>query len=174
MADAGETLRARIAAGPLALAELWPWLDAIARALDYAHLQKVIHHDVNPGNMARDDAGVVRLLDFGTTADMVAGTDTIGGVTEVASAAVGFHPGFVATELLVAQRARKGTDQYSLAAVGLAALAGVADGRVQWTAPALPLGPAQRAVFAKALALSPRDRFATCGAFVGALRRAKG
>ena len=173
VADCGETLRARITAGPLALGEVLAWLDAVAKALDYAHGQKVIHHDVNTGNIARDRRGHVRLLDFGTTANMMRATNSIGASTEVATTAVGYHPGFVAPELLYGRPARKGTDQYSLATVALAALAGAPHGSVALQDPRLRLTPAQRAVLGKALELSPRDRFKTCGAFVGALRRAK-
>lgn len=173
VADCGETLRARVAAGALSFVELLSWLDPIAKALDYAHGQKVIHHDVNTGNIARNGRGHVRLLDFGTTADMMTGVNTVGATTEVATTAVGFHRGFVAPELLIGQPARKGSDQYSLAAVGLAALVGAPDGGVSLADAAGLLSTAQRAVVQKALSLSPRDRFATCGAFVGTLRRAR-
>ncbi len=175
VADCGQTLRDHLRQrGALALTDALAWAAPIAKALDYAHSQQVIHHDVNTGNIARDGLGHVRLLDFGTTADMKKGINTVGLTTEVATTAVGYHPGFVAPELVVGQPARKGTDQYSLAAVVLAALAGAPDGSVAYTDSRLSLSSAQSAVLQKAQSMSPRDRFPTCGAFVDALRRAKG
>lgn len=59
-------------------------------------------------------------------------------------------------------------------AAGLAALAGAPDGSIALGVPRAALSTAQRVVFDKAVSLSPRSRFPTCGAFVDALRRAKG
>ncbi len=172
VADGGETLHARLVRGPVPLAELWPWLDAAAQALDYAHGAGVMHHDVSPANLVRDAAGHVRLIDFGTTARLVAGVNTVGAPTGRASAAVGFHPGFVAPEIAYERAGRRSSDQFSLAAVLLAGLAGAPQGGVRLRDPRVALSAKQAAVVGKALALSPRDRFVTCGAFVGALRRA--
>ncbi len=60
----GETLAARIARGPIPLAEALPMAIAIADALDKAHKQGVIHRDLKPANVMLTKAGP-KLLDFG-------------------------------------------------------------------------------------------------------------
>ncbi len=41
------------------------WIRDIARGLDYAHAQGVVHRDVKPQNIMIDDEGLARLTDFG-------------------------------------------------------------------------------------------------------------
>jgi len=60
----GETLAARIARGPLPLAEALKVGVAIADALDKAHRKGVTHRDLKPGNVMLT-AGGAKLLDFG-------------------------------------------------------------------------------------------------------------
>ena len=61
----GETLRARIARGPL------PWREAldiardIAKGLAAAHSRNVVHRDLKPENVFLATNGLVKLLDFG-------------------------------------------------------------------------------------------------------------
>ena len=60
----GETLAARIARGPVALAEAVSIAIAIASALDRAHRQGVVHRDLKPSNVMLTGSGA-KLLDFG-------------------------------------------------------------------------------------------------------------
>jgi len=65
----GETLGARIARGPMSLAEALPILEQIADALDAAHGAGVLHRDLKPDNvfLVADRRGgvTVQVLDFG-------------------------------------------------------------------------------------------------------------
>lgn len=63
----GETLRARLERGPLALEEVPPIALGIAAGLGAAHAHGVIHGDLTPANvvLTGDDAVPVKLLDFG-------------------------------------------------------------------------------------------------------------
>jgi serine/threonine protein kinase len=60
----GETLAARIAKGPLPIADLLRYASQIADALDKAHRQGIVHRDLKPGNVMLTKSGA-KLLDFG-------------------------------------------------------------------------------------------------------------
>ena len=61
----GETLAARVAAGPFPIAEALKIGQQIAEALEHAHDRKVIHRDLKPANVIRTKTGRVKMLDFG-------------------------------------------------------------------------------------------------------------
>lgn len=61
----GETLRARMDAGPLPLAEALDAARAVARALAEAHGHGVLHRDLKPANVFVPSTGPLRVLDFG-------------------------------------------------------------------------------------------------------------
>jgi len=60
----GETLAARLAKGPLPLAQALRYAIEIADALDHAHRRGIVHRDLKPGNIVLTKAGA-KLLDFG-------------------------------------------------------------------------------------------------------------
>lgn len=61
----GETLRARIARGPLSVEDAARIARRIARGLAAAHARGIVHRDIKPANvMLLEDGGVI-LLDFG-------------------------------------------------------------------------------------------------------------
>jgi len=60
----GETLAARLARGPLPLAQALRYAIAISDALDKAHRKGITHRDLKPGNIMITKAGP-KLLDFG-------------------------------------------------------------------------------------------------------------
>ncbi len=77
----GETLAARLARGPLTLAEALRYGADIASALDKAHRAGVLHRDIKPGNvMLVKSSGITsaKLLDFGLAKTV--GSDDLGGV----------------------------------------------------------------------------------------------
>ncbi len=61
----GETLRAKIDRGPLAIDEALDITIQIARALSKAHAGGIIHRDIKPANIFLTDDGTAKLLDFG-------------------------------------------------------------------------------------------------------------
>jgi hypothetical protein len=61
----GHSLRHRLAAGPLALAEALRIAREIAAGMAHLHAAGVIHRDLKPENVMLDDDGRVRLVDFG-------------------------------------------------------------------------------------------------------------
>ena len=60
----GETLGARLARGPLPLAEALKHAVALAQALARAHREGITHRDIKPSNIMLTESGV-KLLDFG-------------------------------------------------------------------------------------------------------------
>ena len=61
----GDTLAARIKAGPLPLDEALAIARQIADALEAAHAKGIVHRDLKPANIKITPAGTVKVLDFG-------------------------------------------------------------------------------------------------------------
>ena len=61
----GETLRERVARGPLPTREALEVCEKIASGLAAAHAQGVVHRDLKPDNVAVGHDGQVKILDFG-------------------------------------------------------------------------------------------------------------
>jgi serine/threonine protein kinase len=61
----GETLRERIAKGPLKVVDVLDIGIQLADALEAAHTQGIIHRDIKPANIFLGDRNRVKVLDFG-------------------------------------------------------------------------------------------------------------
>jgi predicted ATPase len=61
----GETLRERLASGPLPLEEAISAVRQAAEALEVAHRAGIVHRDVKPENLMLREDGYLKVLDFG-------------------------------------------------------------------------------------------------------------
>jgi len=90
----GETLRSRLAAGPLAVRKTLDCALQIARGLAAAHEKKIVHRDLKPENVFVTRDGRVKILDFGL-AKLKQTEASEGKQTEFPTATVGTDPGVV-------------------------------------------------------------------------------
>jgi serine/threonine-protein kinase len=106
----GETLAARLAAGPLSPVEAALVAAAVADALDAAHQRGIVHRDVKPANVMLTPRGDVKVMDFGiaAAADETHSTTGSGMFATVA---------YVSPERVAGQPATPASDVYSLGAV---------------------------------------------------------
>lgn len=151
-----------------------------AAALDYAHRKGIVHRDIKPANLMLDENGTVKIADFG-----IAKITTSQTRTQSASGMIVGTAGYMAPEQLRGTLIEGFADQFSLAVVAYEMLSRrrpfMADSLIALThqvvfeeAPTLStlrpgLGLAVDAVFQKALAKSPAERYASCSAFAAAL-----
>jgi TolB-like protein/tetratricopeptide (TPR) repeat protein len=61
----GETLRNRIATGPLSLEEFLQSAPQIVSAVAAAHTRRIVHRDLKPANIFVTRDGIIKVLDFG-------------------------------------------------------------------------------------------------------------
>ncbi len=191
--------RLRRAAGgapaPWGLARALGTLEPVARALALAHRRGIAHRDVKPGNIfllrqeGGDEGPHVKLLDFGIAKVVQAMAEQ--GFTKTAEGPVSFTPGYGAPEQFDRKLGPTGpwTDVFALALVFAELLAGrdalegddaiqlgyASTDRASRPTPrslGVEVSDELEAVFAKALAVQPRERYASAGEFWSALATA--
>jgi len=172
--------------GPLASAEAAAIISPVASALDAAHGAGLVHRDVKPANMLLDRRpgrpDYVYLSDFGLSKAALSSAGLTGTGQFLGT------PNYTAPEQIQGLSADGRADQYALACAAFELLTGAPpfkrdqDMAVIWAhmreppptlssqRPGSPI--AADAVFARALAKAPQDRYASCGQFAEALRAA--
>ncbi|MCW2933680.1 MAG: pknH [Actinomycetia bacterium] len=184
----GDVRALLVESGPLPPARVAEIISQVSSALDAAHDRGLVHRDVKPGNMLLDSRtgsgrpDHVYLSDFGLSKAAVAdsgltGTGTFLGTVD-----------YVAPEQIEGKPVDGRADQYALACAAFELLTGSPPFRrdaaiaaiyahmsepapmVTSIRPGLP--PAMDAVFARALAKVPADRWPRCQDFARALRAA--
>jgi len=116
----GETLAARVAAGPLPEKEAVKLLVAVSRAIEYAHSRGVVHRDLKPANILIDQHGVPHVTDFGLAKHVSASAS----LTQTGM--ILGTPSYMAPEQAAGSRGKVGplSDVYSLGAILYSAIAG--------------------------------------------------
>lgn len=174
--------RAREAPGRPVIAVFVEMVERIARALDYAHREGIIHRDVKPGNILVDRTGHPYLMDFGLALE--AGGDAITKTGELIGT-----PAYMSPEQLVSRRfpVDRRTDVYSLGILLYEVLTGVPPFRgrtsqevirsVLMSSPDRPrrrnpnLSADLETIVLKAMDKDPDQRYATAGDLADDLSR---
>lgn len=179
---AGETLRARLARGPLALDDVARLARELGDALDAAHAAGVLHRDVKPENILLGpngskigDFGLARLPEGGLTrSGAILGTpayaapETLRGDAARPESDV-FAMAATLYEALTAKRAFPGEDLLAVAAaIGGHTPAPIARGELEPHA----ARELTRVVVERGLAKAPAERFSSAGALGRAITQA--
>jgi len=174
--------------GPLTPRRAATIISAVASSLDAAHEAGLVHRDVKPANILLDirqgRPDHVYLSDFGLSKSALG----VSGIT--ATGQFLGTPSYIAPEQIDNKAIDGRADQYSLAATAFELLCGappfqgvqpmaVIYAHLSEPPPSLTgrrpdLPRAVDAVFARALAKNPADRFGSCQEFADAMRRALG
>jgi TonB family protein len=174
----GRTLAALIESGKLGQAEALRIVETVADALSYAHGLGITHRDVKPANVMIQDDGTVKVMDFGLARIESSNLTAAGAV--LGSAA------YMAPEVILGQPADPRSDVFSLGVLAYEALTG----RRPFTGKTISVimtsivreapqpvagstgGTPLDAVFARALAKEPGQRFVSAVDLASALRQA--
>ena len=179
----GKTLRALLRKGEVSIDQAVEWTEGVLGAVAYSHENDIVHRDIKPGNVMVDEAGTIKVMDFGIARAL---SDSSATMTQT-QAVVG------TAQYLSPEQARGETvdfrsDLYSVGCVLFELLTGrppfvgdspvaVAYQHVREEPPAATsinpdITPALESVLTKALAKDTADRFQTGKEFLTALRSA--
>lgn len=179
----GITLKARLNQGPLTKQDALKLVEAVAKALTYAHERGVLHRDVKPSNILLSPDGSIYLADFGLARMAEAGASTLSKDVMLGT------PQYISPEQAKGNvDLHEGTDVYSFGVV----LYELVVGRVPFNADTpfsiihdhiytpLPLPTSvnpnvpevTERILLKSLAKDPADRFESIQAMVRAFRAA--
>ena len=104
----GDTLKARLAQGPLNSAEINKVVDSVGPALAYAHKSGVLHRDIKPSNVLLATDGEMFLADFGLARIAQSGESTL------SSDMIMGTPQYISPEQAMGKKdLNEGTDIYS-------------------------------------------------------------
>jgi predicted Ser/Thr protein kinase len=170
----GKNLSQMLAAreSPFTLADILPWFERICSALDYAHLQGILHRDVKPANILMTREDDVRLADFGIARTAREARSRVSG--HVTSGTLLF----MSPEQLMGEPLDQRSDVYSLAATLYELLSGAPPfykgaivSQIQSKEPApIPFcGDTVNRIVRKGLKKNPQERYASSGALFAEL-----
>jgi len=114
---AGGSLGDRIAQEPLTDGEALAVLDGIAKGLDFAHRQNIVHRDVKPANVLLDMTGSPVIVDFGLARLMEQPSATATGL-------FAGTPAYMSPEQAEGNAIGPAADQYSLSALAYELMTG--------------------------------------------------
>jgi len=180
----GRTLQSVILEqGPLGLEDSVAVLEQVAAALDHAHAQGIVHRDVKPANVMIEGSGRVRVMDFGI-AKLETGADL------TSSGLILGTPNYMPPEQARGEPVDARADVFSLGCVLYECLSGqrpfhaetatavlvkvLTEGPAPLDAARLGLSPDVNDVLRRAMAKEPRQRYASGGELMSALRAAAG
>jgi non-specific serine/threonine protein kinase len=115
----GETLRARLAKGPLECSEILKIATQVADALDVAHSGGIIHRDIKSSNIMITPRGHAKVLDFGLATQQARDTPVDGDLTRESTdrnVVMGTTP-YMAPERTLGEAGDHRSDLFSLGVV---------------------------------------------------------
>ncbi|MGI8744457.1 MAG: serine/threonine protein kinase, partial [Bryobacteraceae bacterium] len=173
----GPPLEKLLSSGPPDKESIFNFLRQTANALDYAHRKGIVHRDIKPSNIMIHDDGQAKITDFGVA-------KTLSHQMTQAGTMMG-TPNYMSPEQVQGLAVDGRADQFSLAVIAYEALTGEKPFAGEYLPTLLykivredpvppqrlnpSLDPGVEAVFTKALAKDPRQRFTTCSDFVTGL-----
>src|SRR5687768_2018780 len=172
---AGDSLRARLLAGPIATETGLSVLRDVARAMDYAHQQGVVHRDLKPENVLLS-GGTAVVADFGI-AKAVSASKAVhhgGGTLTSIGTSIG-TPAYMSPEQAVGSDVDARSDIYAWGVIAYEVLAGahpfakhrtaqrlitahLAEAPASLSASRSAISPAVASLVMRALAKDPADR----------------